>query len=260
MPAVDHFPSTQGTWLSAHIDTIMRAELADPGVATAPVPADLQHARRALREHLMQRYARALTAYVSGPDFRQLGEPDDLVGGFFARVLSEDDFLLRWRQSGLTLRRWLMNAMSFHCRGIARDRARERGRMFGKSPSGDSTGGSVGLEQLTEESRHEASRAFDRAWALALVNDAYARVQQMLRDEGRAEDDAVLRMHVMEGMTYDQVAGALGLSRQDCFNAMRRVAARVRATLSDVLLDEGVPKSAVDTAIADVMRLIESRR
>ncbi|MBU3728254.1 MAG: hypothetical protein FGM37_03265 [Phycisphaerales bacterium] len=224
------------------------------------VRADVSQARRALREHLMHRYAQALTAYVSASHFRQLGERDDLVGGFFARVLSDDEFILRWRQSGLPLRRWLMNGMSFHCRGIARDLARERGRTIGKSPSGDSIGGSIGLDELAEESRHEASRAFDRAWALALVNDAYARVQQMLRDEGRAEDDAVLRMHVMEGMTYEQVAGALGLSRQDCFNAMRRIAARVRATLGDLLLDEGVPKSALDTAIADVMRLIESRR
>jgi DNA-directed RNA polymerase specialized sigma24 family protein len=260
MPAVDHFPSTHGTWLSTHIDTIVRAELEDGRTTAGSARADVAQARRALRDHLMHRYAQALTAYVSASHFRQLGEPDDLVGGFFVRVLSDDDFMLRWRQSGLPLRRWLMNAMRFHCRGIARDVARERGRTHGGRTHADPVGGGLGLEQLTEESRHEASRAFDRAWALTLVNDAYARVQQMLREEGLVQDDAVLRMHVMESMTYEQVAGALGLSRQDCFNAMRRIAARVRAALSDLLLDEGVPKSAVDTAIADVMRLIESRR
>lgn len=260
MPAVDHFPSTQGAWLSAHIDTIVRAKAADDPAPEGAIHADVQQARRALRDHLMNRYARALTAYVSGSHFRQLGEPDDLVGGFFVRVLEDDDFLLRWRQSGMPLRRWLMNAMSFHCRGIARDLARERGRSVGNPAQGSSTDGRLGLERLTEESKHDASRAFDRAWALALVNDAYAQVQQMLREEGRGQDDAVLRMHVMEGMTYEQVASALGLSRQDCFNAMRRIAARVRATLSELLLNEGVPKSAVDASIADVVRLFESRR
>jgi DNA-directed RNA polymerase specialized sigma24 family protein len=258
MRAVDHFPSTQGTWISAHIDTIVRAELEDGSAPERARRADVENARRALREHLMNRYARALAAYVSGPDFRQLGEPDDLVGGFFARVLSDDDFFPRWRQSGLPLRRWLMNAMSFHCRGLARDRARERNRTLG-NPTRTDPGG-ANLELLTEESKHEASRAFDRAWALALVNEAYARVQQKLREEGRGEDDAVLRMHVMEGMTYEQIARALSLTRQDCFNAMRRVAARVRVTLGELLLDEGLPKSAVDSAIADIMRVIESGR
>lgn len=243
MPAVDHFPSTQGTWLSTHIDTIVRAELAHGGASEGTRHADVQHARRALREHLMQRYARALTAYVSGPDFRRLGEPDDLVGGLFARVLSDDEFILRWRQSGLPLRRWLMNAMSFHCRGIARDRARERARTADGRAQGRISDGGLPEDLEADAARTEASLAFDRAWALALLNEAYARLQDSLRKEGRATDDAVLRMHVMERMTYEQVADALGLSRQDCFNAMRRIAPRVRATLRELLRDEGVDES-----------------
>lgn len=257
MPGLDHFPSTHGTWITVQLDTIAEAErdVDDGAPGAAARREQVAQVRRALREHLMTRYATALTAYVSGPDFRQLGEPDDLVGGFFARALSQDDFLARWRQSGMPLRRWLMNAMSFHCRGLVRDRMRERNRNAGAPQRGVPAGQSV-LHSIAADSEHEATRAFERAWALSLVNEAYARVQASLREEGRDQDDAVLRMHVMEGMTYDQVASALGMTRQECFNAVRRIAQRVRSAIRDLLRDEGTTESSLDTAIAEVMRLI----
>lgn len=256
MPAVDHFPSTHGTWITVQLDTIADAERdVDEGALGAAARREqVAQVRRALREHLMARYAKALAAYVSGPDFRQLGEPDDLVGGFFARALSQDDFLARWRQSGMPLRRWLMNAMSFHCRGLVRDRMRERNRTssatqpreFPKSHS---------LRSRAADSEHDAGRAFERAWALSLVNEAYARVQATIRAEGRDKDDAVLRMHVMEGMTYDQVASALGMTRQECFNAVRRITPRIRAVLHELLRDDGVPPQDIG---ATIDQMIES--
>jgi DNA-directed RNA polymerase specialized sigma24 family protein len=257
MPGVDHFPSTHGTWITVQLDTIADAErdvdAGAPGVAVRR--EQVAQVRRALREHLMMRYAKALTAYVSGPDFRQLGEPDDLVGGFFARALSQDDFLARWRQSGMPLRRWLMNAMSFHCRGLVRDRMRERSRNAGAPPRGVAPG-QAGLHSIAADSEHEATRAFERAWALSLVNEAYARVQASLCAEGREQDDSVLRMHVMEGMTYDQVASALGMTRQECFNAVRRITPRIRSVLHGLLRDDGVPPQDIGAAIDQMIETL----
>ena len=115
----------------------------------------------------------------------------------------------------MPLRRWLMNAMSFHCRGLARDAARERARLQ-QPAAGDAVPiGSIAAAEA------DAAEAFDRAWALAIVNQAYAQVQADLATHGRAIEDEVMRMHVIDGMPYEAVASALGIPRGDCFNAAR---------------------------------------
>lgn len=253
MPGVDHFPSTHGTWIGVRLDTIAEAERGPDDGGTRHTQA--AQMRRELREHLMTRYARALTAYVSGADFSRIGEPDDLVGGFFARVLPQEDFLERWRKSGMPLRRWLMNAMSFHCRGLMRNQARERDRT---EPLDDLIApiDGVARPQHAAGPDGEAERAFERAWALSIVNEAYARVQQSLHGEGRMQDDAILRMHVLDGMTYEHIAQAMGLSRQDCFNAVRRIMPRVRAALRDLLSAEGIPEPDMPATLQHLMRLL----
>ena len=75
---VDHFPSTHATWIDAQLTIAERA-----GSHTE----DGQSARRALQQHLMQRYHEPLRAYVRGSSMRQLGDTDELVGGFFAVAL-----------------------------------------------------------------------------------------------------------------------------------------------------------------------------
>jgi DNA-directed RNA polymerase specialized sigma24 family protein len=240
---VDHFPSTHATWIDAQLTIAEegdRTAASDDPAATARA-AD---ARDALRRHVMERYTDALGAYVSASGLRSAGERDDLVAGFYAGPLSDDTFFRRWRTSGMPLRRWLMNAISFHCRGIRRDAARDRERQ-----SGDR-----GSAAVVES---DAADAFDRAWALSLVNEAYARVQDDLASRGRGIEDEVLRMHVIDGLPYDEVARALGLTRNDCFNATRRVAGRVRDAVRDLLREEGVPESELEAAIAEMLRFVE---
>ncbi len=251
MPApVDHFPSTHATWIDAQLtiaEDADRAHRAGDGNAAARASA----ARSALRRHVMDRYTAALGAYASASGLRSAGERDDLVAGFYVGPLADDAFFQRWRTSGMPLRRWLMNAMSFHCRGVRRDAVRERGRAGG---SIESAAGSEGANLSVEA---DAADAFDRAWALALVNEAYARVQHELAASGRGVEDDVLRMHVIDGMPYEHVARALGLTRNDCFNAARRVAGRVRDAVRDLLREEGVAESGLDAAVAEVLRLVE---
>jgi len=240
---IDHFPSTHATWIDAQLTIAEegdRTAASDDPAATARA-AD---ARDALRRHVMERYTDALGAYVSASGLRSAGERDDLVAGFYAGPLSDDTFFRRWRTSGMPLRRWLMNAISFHCRGIRRDAARDRERQ-----SGDR-----GSAAVVES---DAADAFDRAWALSLVNEAYARVQDDLASRGRGIEDEVLRMHVIDGLPYDEVARALGLTRNDCFNATRRVAGRVRDAVRDLLREEGVPESELEAAIAEMLRFVE---
>ena len=243
---VDHFPSTHATWIDAQLMIAEEGERAAAG-GDAPGAARAERARSALRRHVMERYAAALGAYASAGGLRGAGERDDLVSGFFAGPLADEAFFRRWRSSGMPLRRWLMNAMSFHCRGIRRDAARERERR--------------GASSATEAEPHaaaqaDAARAFDRAWALSIVNEAYGRVQRDLAENGRGGEDEVLRMHVIDGMPYEQVAAALGMSRAECFNAVRRTAGRIRDAVVELLREEGVPGSELEAALAEVMRLV----
>jgi DNA-directed RNA polymerase specialized sigma24 family protein len=249
MPAIDHFPSTHATWLDAQLTIIEDADRAH--AAGDPVAAArAAEARGTLRRHVMERYTPALGAYVSSAGLRGAGERDELVAGFYAGPMADDAFFARWRASGMPLRRWLMNAISFHCRGLRRDLRRERGRT---EPGVDVHG----LPGSAAAAEADAAEAFDRAWALAIVNESYARVQGELADAGRHDDDAILRMHLIDGMPYEEIARQLGLTRTDCFNATRRVAARVREALRELLREEGVPNSGVDAAVAEVLRLVE---
>jgi hypothetical protein len=82
-------------------------------------------------------------------------------------------------------------------------------------------------------------------------------VQLELAERGREHDDAILRMHVIDGVPYEQVARALGLERDDSFNAVRRVAGAVRGAARDILREEGVPESGLEAALAEVLRIVE---
>jgi DNA-directed RNA polymerase specialized sigma24 family protein len=99
--------------------------------------------------------------------------------------------------------------------------------------------------------------AFDRAWALALSNEAYAMVQADLAVRGRGEDDSVFRMHVVDGLTYAQVAARTGRTEAECLNTARRVAAALRAAVRDLLREEGVPPSELDSAVDEVLAIME---
>lgn len=248
---VDHFPSTHATWIDAQLTIAEDAERAVAAGADPASAARARQARDALRRHVMERYTSALRAYVTAGGLRSAGERDELVSGFYAGPLADDAFFPRWRTSGMPLRRWLMNAMAFHCRGVVRDRQREQARVGGLPEDG------AAVAHAFVSSERDAAAAFDRAWALALVNQAYARVQSELAEQGRSIEDEVMRMHVIEGAPYEAVARALGVSRTDCFNAARRVTARVRDAVRELLREEGVPNSGIDAALAEVLRLVE---
>lgn len=149
----------------------------------------------------------------------------------------------------MPLRRWLMNAMAFHCRGVMRDAQREGER-------NTNTDG-ISIAARLSSAELDPADAFDHAWELALANEAYAIVQSDLAARGRSGDDAIFRMHVVDGMTYAQVAAATGLSETECLNTTRRVSSALRAAGRELLREEGVPESQLDAAIDEVLAIME---
>jgi len=246
--SVDHFPSTHATWIDAQL-TIAEDGVRAAAAGDAGGYARANNAQDALRRHVMNRYTPALTAYVSTPALRRIGERDDLVSGFYARTMGDPAFFTRWRQSNMPLRRWLMNAMAFHCRGVMRDTHRESER----NTNTDAISTAAGLSSV----EIDPADAFDRAWALALANEAYAIVQSDLAARGRSGDDAIFRMHVVDGLTYAQIAAASGLTEPECLNTTRRVSSALRAAGRELLREEGVPESELDAAIDEVLAIME---
>lgn len=222
------FPTTHATWLVTRVGDGAGAD------AAAAVEA---------RAHVMQRYAGPLAVFVRGSSLARLGEPDELVNGFFASRLSDAAFLAAWARSGMRLRRWLMNGMLFHGQGIARDRARAGAR-----------GGSVDPAELDRQmgGMPSAEADFERAWALAVVREATARAEQELLAEGRSRDFEIFRRHAVDGHPYAAFARDLGRTEQQCAGATRFVAQRVRAKLGQLLEEEGVPAHELEEEIARV--------
>ena len=84
----DAFPQTLRTWIGARL-------------------VDGHAGRADVNRHLMTVYLRPLKIYFMGTSERWLGEPDDVVSGFFADRLARENFLDDWIASGVSLRRWL---------------------------------------------------------------------------------------------------------------------------------------------------------
>jgi hypothetical protein len=241
---VDHFPSTHATWIDAQL-TIAE----DGGQARAT-------ALDALRRHLMERYRTALVAYVRGSSLRRLGDAEELVAGFFADRACEPRFLQDWRASGMPLRRWIMNGVNFYGRGVVRDRARARARDGGPQLA-ERAGGDLGraLGEASVEER-DAERAFEHAWALAVLNDAHARAHADLAERGRLEEYEIFRRRVIEGEGYDTIAPSVGRSAQQCAGATRLVTEAMREALRESLRAEGIREGELDAESACIYALI----
>ena len=226
------FPTTHATWLRT---------LVGDGVADAEREISAERARIAV----MARYSEPLAAFVRGSSLSRLGEPAEIVNGFFAARLSDARFLEGWARSGMRLRRWLMNGILFYGQGLARDRMRAAQR-----------GGVLEPRMLDQREGASASGEldFDRAWALAVVREATARAEAQLGAEGRATEFEIFRRHAIDGQPYAAFAAEVGRSEQQCAGATRLVAQRVRAALAELLREEGVAEPELEDEIARMHR------
>ena len=238
MPSIDHFPSTHATWIGTQLTIIDGAAPDGPAARTA---------HRSVATYLMERYREPLRAYVVGSALRELGEPDELVAGFFAHMLATPDSLLRWRTSGLQLRRWLMHGMAFHGRTLRTDSRRNRERTSLDAAT------AAGAEPMDDR---DGVHAFDRAWALELVNEAHRVAHAECDERGLLDEYEVFRLHVSEGLPYAVIGPRTGRSVQQCANATRRVGAMLREAVAELLRAEGVPVAEMEATVREVQRLV----
>lgn len=224
----DHFPTTHQTWLSERV-----------GVANDEVA-----------RHVMQRYFEPLRAYVKGSSLRNFGDSADLVNDFFAARLGDPTYLERWIDSGLPLRRWLVNGLLLHVgnRGIAEARRRARG-----------DAGIGGAEPAASISSMEpgALEALERAWAIGLVTEAHDRVRAGLVAENRETWWECFRLHVLHGLPYADACPMAGVSTANGANIVRAVTKRLAAMLAELLTRDGVAEQDIDAELELIQRLVQ---
>jgi hypothetical protein len=222
----DHFPPTMNTWIDEALSQ------GDRG-------------RQAVNRHLLELYAEPLRAYFLGSSFRSMGEPDDIVNGFFADRLSRPGFFQNWRDSGLRLRRWLMNALCFYLR--------EQRRKANRQAHADLADAGE-LADPSQESHRDADRAFVRS------------VVQTALERGRADCEArrmglhwsvFVRYH-LENVPCATLAQEIGEEPGRVWVMIRSAQRRFAGALRTLLIEDGTPEDRVDEEIAGLLRASDS--
>lgn len=210
------FPPTRRTWMG---------HLLDDG--------ELDTARR----HIMEAYAEPLRIYCRGCSLRWVGEPSDLVSGFFADRLSRPTFLERWRESGRPLRFWLIVGFKHFMLEEARRRKRDaRGRG----------------EPRLEPEGSGPDRAFDRACALELVRQALSQTERQCRDDGLGEHWEIFFLHHLRDLSIRQIAEQLSIDVPRAAVMKRTAANRFRATLRELVSWTDADDQMIDAEIRDL--------
>jgi len=225
----DVFPATASTWLAQRLDE------GEAGLASA-------------RTHVMDVYRFPLMVYIRGSSFRRLGEPEDLVAGFFADRLGRDDFLHQWIESGRPLRRWLLVALKYFL--LEQARGNKRSSMGSLGGGDDWVASSSGDEN--------PGVAFNREAGRRLVAEAMRRAAEALEAEGMKDHWEVFVLHHVEGKAYEQVCEAYKVDARRAAVMTRTAARRFRQTLRDVVAWPGATETQVDAElqaiVEDVLR------
>ena len=141
--------------------------------------------RGAVNHHVMEIYSVPLEVYCRGIPARDLGEPEDLVRGFFADRLDRENFFDDWKASDLRLRRWLMNAIAFYLKEQRRKKIRDqRVQPLEIDPFG------------TPE---ETDKATDKAFAISIVRKALEDSRAVCATKGLEEHWKIFYRHYYEG-------------------------------------------------------------
>jgi DNA-directed RNA polymerase specialized sigma24 family protein len=175
----------------------------------------------------------------------------DLVQGFFARLLEKGDLISVDRGKG-KFRSFLMAACThFLANQIDHDRAKKRG------------GGRVvfSIDGLTAEGRYgrepahllTAERLFEKQWALTLLDRVIERLESELAQAGKAQQFAALRPALLGGATrvpFARIAAELGLSEDAARSAAHRLRRRYRELIRDEVMRTVDGPSDVEEEIA----------
>ncbi len=196
--------------------------------------------------HVMEVYAGPLAIYCRGSSLRWIGDPDDLVRGFFADRLSREAFLDRWRESGRPLRYWLIVGFKHFLYEEARRKKRDDGASVLQPDSFD------------ESDETQPESAFERACARAIVRGALERCAASCEKDGLEEHFDVFRRHYIGGESYESIAAETSNEPRRLSVMSRTVATRFKRALRDLAGWDGASAEQVDGEVRQLMEALRA--
>lgn len=193
--------------------------------------------------HIMEVYAHPLKVYYLGSSFRSLGEPDDVVQGFFADRLGREGFLGKWIESDRPLRYWLI--VGFKHFLFERSRELKRGARAQALPD-DVGAGAEGPENH-----------FHREAALAIAGEAMRQAHDECERRGQEDHWNIFVRHYVDGMGYEAVGEEFGVTHRRAAVMARTASNRFRAALRELVSWRGAAADDVDAEIRSLLETIQ---
>lgn len=239
-------PAGGGQFASTHWTQVLAA--ADPGHPDA---------REALAA-LCRTYWPPLYAFARRRGYSP-ADAEDLTQGFFARLLRLDSLAQVRRERG-RFRSFLLAALQHHL-SDERDRALAAKRGAGKVVSIDAEAAESGYQREFADAGVTPDAAFDRAWALTLLQSVAVRLQRDYESGGQGGLFASLRFCLTgsrSDLPYAELAGRLGLSEPAVRVAVHRLRKRYRQFLRDEIAQTVARPEDVEDELRE-LRLALSR-
>lgn len=184
-------------------------------------------------------YLRPLKIYFMGTSERWLGEPDDVVSGFFADRLARENFLDDWIASGLSLRRWLCNGFCFYLKELRRQKFR------------DGRAGELKDDPVTFSGDPE--QAMDRAFVAEVVRVALAQAKEQCIADGLKDHWDVFEQHHCLGRAYQDIGAEMDIRPSRAAVMTRTATKRFREALRELIARD----SAHDDVDSEILALLE---
>ncbi len=221
----DAFPTTQSTYLGR--------------ILAAGRLGRLEAGR-----HVMSVYKEPLKVYLRGSSFRDLGDADELVEGFFADRLEREGFLTDWVRSGRRFRFWVIRAFKNYLREQARAAQR--------------------WKEMPQRARDAAERhpvvgpeaKFHREAALALVREGIRLAHDDCRTAGQEEHWHVFLRHHLDGQDYQTIAAALGITPVRAGVMTRTASTKFKARLRELVAWSGASPKDLDDEIRALTQVL----
>lgn len=223
-------------------------------VSTARSGADPGRAQRALSE-LCEMYWFPLYVFVRRRG-GEVADAEDLIQGFFLRLIERGDFATADAQRG-KLRSFLLGALkNYLAERHKHDTAQKRGGKFGPI----SFDASEAEERYKMEPRDDSSpdRIFERRWALTLLENILGSLGEEMESAGKSEQFAVLQPFLAWGASdggYGPAAKQLGTSEGAVRVAVHRLRKRFGELMREYIADTVNPEE-VEEELAYLQRVV----
>ena len=194
---------------------------------------------------------------------RRLGaapeDAEDYVQGFFVQVLQKQLFANANPTLG-KLRTFMLTAFRRHVHDEQRKESRQK-RGGGRVVSFDAAEAEAWyeVEQIEGES---ADHMYDRQWALTVLDNALARLEQQAASRGKAADFAIMRPFLTGEAKVDEYENAgqsLGMSANAFKVAVHRLRARFREALRAEIAETQPDGGSVDEEMTYLMQVLRGQ-